>query len=1127
MPKLPPDLLPRTRQILLPLVRTEDEREALLTDSFYTIPDSRIYHQIKRDGTPVGFTTLCIKKLLDYGCLMEGQHALGRLLETTKYYCGVEKHATIDDIVTTINQLCLDIVPTDTSSESRELPSTPSLPTQTIDTPRDQRTPTVFISYSHADAEFAQRLIADLNAAGHACWLDTVKIKGGDEWIQSITEGINNSYAFISLVSPSANTSTWVRREFLWAEHKKKRIFPVMARPSELTIYLMERQVIMMQEDYSAGLAELLSVLPAPTLKARVASDEEPDTSVQEILLAKPVNRRRLELDYLEQLRAEVLFDLEKYTPLGGESQFIVQVQRGKPLQLANMKPEFEHLIERDEQKQETRRFENAVDEILNIKRAILLGEPGGGKTTTLLSLAGQLADTAEANPKAPIPIFVRLGRWIDPDQPLQAFIAEEMGALGEHLTALIEADRAVPLLDGMNEIPVSQRKPKYEQIRQFITGNPDWIAMTSCREQDYTVDLKLDRITVTPLDALRVREFVIRYLSAEDGEDLFWKIAGKAAKRFEARFQEKFANKLDDWRTTFWLAPNLPDNLEWGREFVDTFYYSWKEWREIRDAQGSLMQLAHNPYMLSMLTQVYVARGDLPPNRGELFRDFVETLLVREGIVTRDPSTKQVQMTDEAHELQQALSNLAYEMQVQRGQADDGNALTVLKIDAVRKFLDERQLYLAGSTSILDIGEDVRFTHQLLQEYFAARALQQRIFEGDAIHAGDIWTAPDWWQRTNWEEAVILLAGLYSDDCSRVVEWVNEANPEVAALCVTRSGAGLADATKEKLRAEWMRRLTDVNNEPNPHARAAIGRALGLTNWDNRKGVSVKRVEVPRLEGEGFRVRAIPDIDWVTIPAGKYSYQNGTKTLDYDFQISRYPVTYAQFQAFIDDPDGFHDPRWWQGFDMPDGHNDSAGDQAFKYWNHPRERVSWFDAMAFCRWLSHQYWQYGFVGTTPALSEMPAKANYDAMNPATWLVRLPTEFEWEKATRANTGWKYPWGDDYKEGYANVNETWGDAGQYYLQQTSAVGIYPQGDTSHWKKPISDLSGNVLEWCLTEYDNPAEHPQIQNISSKSSRVLRGGNWLRYILDVRVVRRRYGHPNYRSRNSGFRLVRAPSL
>ena len=69
---------------------------------------------------------------------------------------------------------------------------------------------------------------------------------------------------------------------------------------------------------------------------------------------------------------------------------------------------------------------------------------------------------------------------------------------------------------------------------------------------------------------------------------------------------------------------------------------------------------------------------------------------------------------------------------------------------------------------------------------------------------ADAIWPRDRWWERTNWEEATILLAGLHSDDCTPVIDWVAEANPEVAAQCILRSGAHAPRETLLRLRAAW-----------------------------------------------------------------------------------------------------------------------------------------------------------------------------------------------------------------------------------------------------------------------------------------------------------------------------------
>ena len=99
----------------------------------------------------------------------------------------------------------------------------------------------------------------------------------------------------------------------------------------------------------------------------------------------------------------------------------------------------------------------------------VLLGEPGGGKTTTILKLAVNLLETARQNPQAPIPFLIELKRWTDPEQTLSAFIVSQLGKLGDHLEALLEKTRAALLLDGLNELPVSQRKDKYPQVKELI----------------------------------------------------------------------------------------------------------------------------------------------------------------------------------------------------------------------------------------------------------------------------------------------------------------------------------------------------------------------------------------------------------------------------------------------------------------------------------------------------------------------------------------------------------------------------------------------------------------------------------------------------------------------------------
>jgi len=278
--------------------------------------------------------------------------------------------------------------------------------------------------------------------------------------------------------------------------------------------------------------------------------------------------------------------------------------------------------------------------------------------------------------------------------------------------------------------------------------------------------------------------------------------------------------------------------------------------------------------------------------------------------------------------------------------------------------------------------------------------------------------------------------------------------------------------------------RLLKIMLDPNrpPEERAEAGR-------------EINKVGDPR-EGVGLRADGLPDIAWCEVPAGVFTYQQNTKLTLPTFNTAKYPITYKQFGAFLSAPDGFKNTGWWNGLHA-DGlaqQKEGPGDQAWKLNNHPRENVSWYDAMAFCRWLS-------------------AKLAFE--------VRLPLETGWEKAARGVDGREYTWGDGYRIGYANVDETQNQLGPHYLKQTAAVGIYAHGDSPN---RAADLSGNVWEWTLNEYDKPEQ----QNWSNKASRSRRGGSW-RYFPDFgRATFRGDCDPHVRDSEIGFRVVcSVPSL
>jgi formylglycine-generating enzyme required for sulfatase activity len=710
-------------------------------------------------------------------------------------------------------------------------------------------------------------------------------------------------------------------------------------------------------------------------------------------------------------------------------------------------------------------------------RRMVVLGEPGSGKTTTLWDLAYHYAQEAQENAQAPLPVFVSLDGYTGPEQALD-FVKAQVGDLKPQLTALLQDGRVVLLLDALNQMPPGDYRPRVRRIQALLSEFEMVPVVVTCRELDYVEELNLHRLEIQPLEPVRQRQFVENYLGLEQGEALFWQMAGpEVADAWRA--WHGLGGRWED----FWSAQTMPDGFEWR-------YTQQRTWQRLRAGQlPPLLALGRNPYMLYMMVSLYhEEQGKLPRNRGDLFDRFVRTLLRREeGSPESSPWPG-------AEALQRSLSRLAYAMQ---SASEGGTAVDPkwAKEHMAADNVDPGWLFrLARRASLLELdGGSVRFVHQLVQEYFAAVALGERLAAGEDLRR---YWPNGWVEPSGWEETTVLLAGLL-DDMNPLVKQLLVANPPLAARCIAESGGERpAVATVQSVQ----QRLVDLMTDP----RVAIPQR-------NAAGVAINHVGDPR-RGVGLRGDGLSDIEWVFVPekdpkSGRKEFIYGERKelrSEADFWIARYPITYRQFQAFLDAPDGFRIPRWWEGLSASAEHRSDAGEQWFKHWNHPRERVSWWDAMAFCAWL------------TAKADERPDLLPDHARCTTGWQITLPTEQQWEKAARGHDGRQYPWGgSDYKSGYANIDETYTKVGPHYLQKTSAVGMYPQGVSPYG---VADLSGNVWEWCLNEYESGKTHP-----GGNATRVLRGGSWSYGPHVAAAPFRSVGNlPLSRVSSCGFRVV-----
>ena len=430
----------------------------------------------------------------------------------------------------------------------------------------------------------------------------------------------------------------------------------------------------------------------------------------------------------------------------------------------------------------------------------------------------------------------------------------------------------------------------------------------------------------------------------------------------------------------------------------------------------------------------------------------------------------------------------------------------------------EERDAVPGVFTALVQVGEaraDLRRRARLKELTPSGQAVARRFADERLLVTSRDWTTGEelvevaheallrhWPKLGEWVEerrgALLTIRQLQADtrtwlgkDRNASYLWSNERVREAVTALDQLADIELSKEEKEFLGPiDPVAMVTELDVRDTSHERRAlIGDRLALLG-DRRKGV-------------GLRDDGLPDIDWRRIDGGEVTIEiRNENNRDYNaranpieritrsvgsFWMARYPVTITQFRTFL--AECFQGGKWQlppgTKFDLPA--NDFSPQLPTRLGNQPVDYVNWYEACAFCHWLS-------------------AKTGDK--------VRLPTEFEWQyAATGGDQAFEYPWGTTWDP----VAEPWfANTSESGLGHPTAVGLYPQG-----KSPFGtmDMSGTVWEWCL----NSLERRDETEVSvSDAPRVLRGGTWFLDKHNARSKYRYWYNPSLRSSDFGFRLL-----
>jgi formylglycine-generating enzyme required for sulfatase activity/energy-coupling factor transporter ATP-binding protein EcfA2 len=754
-----------------------------------------------------------------------------------------------------------------------------------------------------------------------------------------------------------------------------------------------------------------------------------------------------------------------------------------------------------------------AIEAAGALPNLVILGRPGGGKSTLVNHLATQTAhirmghaihrDELNGWPQEenllPVRIVLRrFAAWI-PDKRKTGteglvwdYLEHQLNEWGcktfhPFLQHILDNTGGVIFFDGLDEVHEQDERKKRSQIVEAI--------------QAFAKPLKKCRVIIT------CREYAYTKGDA-------WRLP-------EPEFP---VVELDLFRS---------EQIE---QFTRTWYRivgRWRDWNEQECLSASddlcraieswphLKELGQYPLLLTLMAQVHGRDGYLPKDRADLYDRAVKLLLVHwdNRIVRDQDGTCKIEQGLIARlgmridNLRAALERVALSAhESQETQQERSECADIAREDLRQELSESLSIgmdkaeeviaYIQNRAGLLQAEDNriFRFPHRTFQEYLTAASIMKRDDFEDFLRDRVLRDKP-WWQ-----EVFLLAAGSSRNTPRNIYMLVDtllpeeptdaEPDPEITGRAqlsaqamaetefkdhVEKQGDSTGRYTKIHKRVQdWLLTAMIAEDKLSPKQRVDAGNAL---NWVGDPRFDAQQWYLPKETGLGF----------VTVPAGEFwmgSDKKKDKEADKDefpchrvklseYSIAKYPVTVAQYQVFAQETKLALDKDWYR---------------RNRYDNHPVVEISWQDAQNYCQWLTEKLKDRG------------------------WMAALPTEAQWERAARIPDDRIFPWDiNKIEPNRANYDDTGIDA-------TSPVGCFPDG-TSHLG--VMDMAGNVWEWCQDWYGEYSKDSATDpsGPSSGSSRVVRGGSWGDPAGFCRSAFRSGRGPGLRINVLGFRLVLLP--